>query len=68
MSTSDLVDKIRRSLYDDRRVSLLTYAARLGVSEAAVDKFVYKDLNMRKICAKFVPRSVSDEQKESQAT
>ena len=62
--TPDLVEKIRKFLDEDRRVSLLTVAAQFGVGEATVYRVVHEDLNMRKVCAKFVPRLLSDEQKE----
>ena len=62
--TPDLVDKIRKFWDEDRRVSLLTVAAQFGVGEATVHRIVHEDLNMRKVCAKFVPRLLSDEQKE----
>ena len=39
--TLDLVDKIRKFLDEDRRVSLLTVAAQLGVGEATVHRVVH---------------------------
>ena len=36
----------------------------LGIGELTVYIFLQEDLNMRKICAKFVPRVLNDEQKD----
>ena len=60
---SDLVDQIGESLEEDRRTSLETIASDFGVSKGTVYKIVHEDLNMRKVCAKFVPRHLSEEQK-----
>ena len=51
--TPDLVDKIRKFLDEDHRVSLLTVAAQFGVGGATVSRVVHEDLNMRKVCVKF---------------
>ena len=42
--TPDLVDKIRKFLDEDRRVSLLTVAAQFGVGEATVHRVVHEIL------------------------
>lgn len=62
--TPDLVDKIDKFLDENRRVSLLTVTAQFRVGEATVHRVAPEDLNMRNVCAKFVPRLLSDEQKE----
>jgi len=64
--TSELVGKIRTFMDEDRRVSIETISEQFEVSVGTVHKIIHDELNMRKICAKFVPRVLSDEQKERQ--
>ncbi|XP_037800650.1 histone-lysine N-methyltransferase SETMAR-like [Penaeus monodon] len=62
--TPELVGKIRTFVDEDRRVSIETISEQFEVSVGTVHNIVHDELNMRKICAKFVPRVLSDEQKE----
>ena len=48
----------------DRRVSIETIRARFDVSVGTVHTIIRKELKMRKICAKFVPRVFREDQKE----
>ena len=48
----------------DRRVSIETVNAQFGVSVRTVHTIIRKELKMRKICAKFVPRVLREYQKE----
>ena len=48
----------------DRRVSIETISAQFDVSVATVHKIICEELKMRKICMKFVPRLLRDDQKE----
>ena len=48
----------------DRRVSIETISAQFDVSVANVHTFIREELKMRKICAKFVPRVLREDQKE----
>lgn len=45
-------------------MSIKTISIQLGVDVVTVHKIIYKDLNMHNISAKFVPRVLSDEEKE----
>ncbi|XP_037784684.1 protein GVQW3-like [Penaeus monodon] len=49
--------------YEDRRESIETISDKFEVSVGTVHKIIHDELNMRKICARFVPRVLSDEQK-----
>ena len=48
----------------DRRVSLQTISAQFDVSVGTVYTIIRVELKMRKICAKFVPRVLREDQKE----
>ena len=48
----------------DRRVSIETVRAQFDVSVRTVHTIISEGLKMRKICAKFVPRVLREDQKE----
>ena len=48
----------------DRHVSIETISAQFDVSVGTVHTIIRKELQMRKICAKFVPRVLREDQKE----
>ena len=48
----------------DRRVSIETISAQFDVSVGTVHTIIREELKMRKICAKFVPRVLREDQKE----
>ena len=48
----------------DRRVPIETISAQFDVSVGTVHTIIPKELKMRKICAKFVPRVLREDQKE----
>ncbi|XP_037780220.1 protein GVQW3-like [Penaeus monodon] len=63
-----LVGKIRTFMDEHRRGSIETTSEQFEVSVGTVHRIIQDELNMRKICAKFVPRVLSDEQKERRAS
>ena len=48
----------------DCRVSIETISAQFDVSVGAVHTIIHKELKMQKICTKFVPRVLGEDQKE----
>ena len=62
--TPELIREIEEFLNEDRRVSLRTIAIKFEVGEATAHRIVHEDLNMRRVCAKFVPKVLSADQKE----
>ena len=48
----------------DRRVSIETISAQFDVSVGTVHTIIREELKMRKICTKFVPRVLRENQKE----
>ena len=54
--TLELIGQIKNFIDKDRRVSIETISARFDVSVGTVHTIIRKELKMRKICAKFVPR------------
>ena len=62
--TPELIGQIKNFIYKDRRVFIETISAQFDVSVATVHTIIREELKMRKICAKFVPRVLREDQKE----
>ena len=54
----------RQKVRSDRRLTVRMIADELAMNSEMVWRIITKDLGMRKICAKMVPRLLSEEQKE----
>ena len=62
--TPELIGQIKNLMDEDRRVSIETISAQLDVSVGTVHTIICEELKIRKICAKFVPRVLREDQKE----
>ena len=60
----ELIGQIKNFMDKDRRVSIETISAQFDVSVGTVHTIIREELKMRKICAKFVPRVLREDQKE----
>ena len=64
VNAPELIGQIKNFMDKDRRVSIETISAQFGVSVGTVHTIIREELKMRKICTKFVPRVVREDQKE----
>ena len=62
--TSEIIGQINDFMNRDRRVSIETLSTQFNVSVGAVHTIIREELKMRKICAKFVPRVLREDQRE----
>ena len=62
--TPELIGQIKNFMDKDRRVSIETISAQFDVSVGTVHTIIREELEMRKICAKFVLRMLREDQKE----
>ena len=62
--TPELIGQIKNFMDKSRRVSIETISARFDVSVGTVHTIIREELKMWKICAKFVPRVLREDQKE----
>ena len=62
--TLELIGQIKNLMDKDRRVSIEKISTQFDVSGGTVHTIICEELKMRKICAKFVPREVREDQKE----
>ena len=62
--TPELTGQIKNFMDNDRCVSIATISGQFDVSVGTVHTIIHEELKMRKICAKFVPRVLREDQKE----
>ena len=62
--TPELIGQIKNFMDKDRRISIETISAQFDVSVGTVHTIIREELKMRKICMKFVPRVLREDQKE----
>ena len=58
----EMCKKFRDLVYSDRRVQVEEIAQALGISHGSVSTILHDRLAMRKLTARWVPKSLSDEQ------
>ena len=64
----EMCKKVRDLVYSDRRIQLEEIAQALGISHGSVSTIVPDRLGMRKLTARWVPKSLSDEQMATTAS
>ena len=64
VNTPELIGQIKNFIDKDHRVSMETISAQFDVRVGTVHTINRKELKMQKICAKFVPRVLREDQKE----
>ena len=62
--TDENVERVRQKVQSDRRLTVRMIAVELDMNNERVWRIITKDLEMRKICAKMVPRLLNEGQKK----
>jgi hypothetical protein len=62
------VAKVKAVLDSDRRQSVRLITHQVGLPKSIVHEIVTTELQIRKICAKLVPKVLTDEQKENRVS
>jgi len=62
--TDENVESVRRLLTEDHHTTLQVIADRLNIGKETVRQIVTEDLGKRKICMRFVPHTLTTEQKQ----
>ena len=60
--------KVRDLVYSDRRIQVAEIAQASGISPGSVSTILHGHLGMRKLTARWVPKSLSDEQMATRAS
>ena len=61
--TDDNVERVRSLVRSDLRLTLRMISSELNLNQFTVHKILTQDLDMRKVCAKMVPKNLTTEQK-----
>ena len=61
--TDENVEAVRQAVRGDRRLTVRMIAEEVGIDRQTVWEIITEELSMRKICAKMVPKLLSDDQK-----
>ena len=64
----EICKKVRDLVYSDRRIQVEEIAQALGISHGRVSTILHDRLGMRKLTARWVPKSLSDEQMATRAS
>jgi len=62
--TEENIAKVRQILRENRRLTVRSIAEQVNIDKGPVRKILTEDLDMRKVCAKIVPKQLTEEQKQ----
>ena len=58
------MDQVRENVLEDRRLPVQEIVAEVGISTGSVHSILTEDLNLRRVSVKFVPKLLTEQQKE----
>ena len=61
---NEVMDQVRKKVLEDRRVTIQEIVGEVGISAGSVHTILTEDLNLRRVSAKFVPKLLTEQQKE----
>jgi ribosomal protein S25 len=62
--TEENIAKVRQIVREIRRLTVRSIAEQVNIDRKTVRKILTEDLDMRKMCAKMVPKELNEEQKQ----
>ena len=63
-ATDNNIEKVQGVIRKDQRLGVRAVAEEVDLDRESVQRILREELNMRKFCAKIVPKLLSDERKE----
>jgi len=63
-----MIAKVRKTIRNNRRLTVQEIADDCGISVGSCDAILTNNLHMKRVCAKFVPRLLTDDQREQRQT
>ena len=66
--TEENIANVRQIVRENRRLTVRSIAEQVNIDRETVRKILTEDLDMRKMCAKMVPKELTVEQKQRRAT
>jgi len=62
-TTPEIVEQVRNMVFDDRRMKVCEIAETIGISKERVGYSLHEELDMKKLCARWVPPLTADEKR-----
>ena len=62
--TEENIVKVRQILHENRRLTVRSIAEQVNIDRETVRKILTEDLDIRKVCAKMVPKELTEEQNQ----
>jgi len=62
--TEENIVKVRQILHENRRLTVRSIAEQVNIERETVRKILTEDLDIRKVCAKMVPKELTEEQNQ----
>ena len=62
--TADNIERLKQMVRADRRLTVRMIAEQLSINKDTVWRIITENLEMRKVCAKMVPKLLSEDQKQ----
>jgi len=62
--TEENIAKVRQIVRKNRRLTVRSITEQVNIDKETVRKILTEDLDMRKVCAKMVPKELTEEQKQ----
>ncbi len=66
--TEENIAKIHQIMHENRQLTVRSIAEQVNIDRGTVRKILIEDLDMRKVCAKMVPKKLTEEQKQRRVT
>ena len=66
--TEENIAKLNQIVRENRRLTVRSIAEQVNIDIKTVRKILTEDLDMRKVCAKMVPKELTEEQKQRRVT
>ena len=62
--TEENIAKVRQIVRENRQLTVRSIAEQVNVDRETVRQFLTEDLDMRKVCAKMVPKELTEEKEQ----
>jgi len=62
--TEENIAKVRQILRENRRLTVRSIVEHVNIDRETIRKILTEDLDMRMVCAKMVPKELTEEQKQ----
>jgi len=65
VTTPEIIEQVHDMVLDDRRMKVREIVETIGISKDRVGYILYEELDMKKLCARWVPRLLTADQRRT---